>query len=170
MRPGEHNTNRVPSEKIPRANGYARYVRFSEWLNRQRLQRTMTLQGTEYFKEANARQAIELTVSQINSGAAGERDGAKFGAIITLYRRKFLPSESGLLDLKKTLRKVFPANGALVDAFTVAREDEFEEIDLILRAAATLKTSNYCVNVWLCRTRRTLNSRLANITPAQSLH
>jgi hypothetical protein len=32
---------------------------------------------------------------------------------------------------------VFPADGALVDAFTVAREDEIDEINLMLKAAAT---------------------------------
>ncbi len=72
--------------KVRKAKGYAWEVRFSEWLNGKRYQRTMTLQGTE----ANA----------------------KFGAIMTLYRRKFLPSESRLLELKKKLHEVFPADGA----------------------------------------------------------
>ena len=62
----------------------------------------MTFQGTPYPKEADVRKAIELTLSQINSGAAGEKADAKFGAIITLYRRKFRPSESRLLDLRKS--------------------------------------------------------------------
>jgi len=61
----------------------------------------MRFQGTEYPKEADVRKAIELTVSQINSGTAGEKADARFGAIITLYRRKFLPSERRLLELKK---------------------------------------------------------------------
>jgi hypothetical protein len=74
-----------------------------------------------------------LTANQIHSGPIN----AKFGAIITLYRRKFLPSESRLLELKKKLHKVFPADSALVDAFTVAREDEIDEIDLMLKAPAT---------------------------------
>ena len=77
-----------------------------------------------------------MTVSQINSGTTGEKADAKFGAIITLYRRKFLPSESRLLAFKKKLHKVFPADGPLVDAFTVAREDELDEISLMLKAAA----------------------------------
>ncbi len=50
-----------------KAKGYAWEVRFSEWLNGKRYQRSMTLQGTEYPKEADVRKAIELTVSQINS-------------------------------------------------------------------------------------------------------
>ncbi len=120
-----------------KAKGYAWEVRFSEWLNGKRFQRTMTFQGTEYPKEADVRKAIELTVSQINSGTAGEKADARFSAIITLYRRKFLPSESRLFELKKKLHKVFPADGALVDAFTVAREDEIDEINLLLKAAAT---------------------------------
>ncbi len=123
--------------KVRKAKGYAWEVRFSEWLNGKRFQRTMTFQGTEYPKEADVRKAIELTVSQINSGTAGEKADARFGAIITLYRRKFLPSESRLLDLKKKLHKVFPTQGVLVDAFTVAREDEIDEINLMLKAAAT---------------------------------
>ena len=97
-------------------------VRFSEWLNGKRFQRTMTFQGTEYPKEADVRKAIELTVSHINSGTAGEKADAQFSAIITLYRRKFLPSESRLLELKKKLHKVFPADGAMVDAFISAFE------------------------------------------------
>lgn len=102
----------------------------------------MTFQGNEYPKEADVRKAIELTISQINSGTAGEKADAKFGAIITLYRRKFLPSERRLLELKKKLHKVFPADGALVDAFTVAREDEFDEISLMLKALATPENIN----------------------------
>ena len=90
--------------KVRKAKGYAWEVRFSEWLNGKRFQRTMTFQGTEYPKETDVRKAIELTVSQINSGTAGEKADAKFGAIITLYRRKFLPSESRLLQLKKKSR------------------------------------------------------------------
>ena len=125
-----------------KAKGYVWEVRFSEWLNGKRFQRTMRFQGTEYPKEADVRKAIELTVSQINSGTAGEKADAKFGAIITLYRRKFLPSGRRLLELKKRLHKVFPAGGALIDAFTVAREDELDEIDLMLKAPATPENIN----------------------------
>ncbi len=123
--------------KLRKAKGYVWEVRFSEWLNGQRFQRTMRFQGTEYPKEADVRKVFELTVSQINSGTAGEKADARFGAIITLYRRRFLPSESRLLELKKKLHRVFPADGALVDAFTVAREDELDEISLMLKAPAT---------------------------------
>ena len=73
------------------------------------------------MKEADVRKAIALTVSQINSGTAGEKANAKFGAVITLYRRKLLPSERRLVELEKKLHKVFPADGALVEAFA-ARE------------------------------------------------
>jgi hypothetical protein len=103
----------------------------------------MTFQGTECPKETDVRKAIELTVSQINSGTAGENVDAKFGAIIKLYRHKFLPGESRLLlDVKKKLHKVFPADRALVDAFTVAREDELGEINLMLKAPATPENIN----------------------------
>jgi hypothetical protein len=127
---------------VRKAKGYTWEVRFSEWLNGRRLQRTMTFQGTQYPKEADVRKAIELTVAQINSGTAGEKVYARFSAIITLYRRKFLPSESRLLELKKKLYKVFPADGALVDAFTVAREDEIDEINFMLKAEATPENIN----------------------------
>jgi hypothetical protein len=80
---------------VGKAKGYAWEARFSEWLDGKRFQRTMNLQGTEA--------------------------DAKFGAIITLYRRKFLLSESGLLELKKKLHKVFPTDGALVDALNPDR-------------------------------------------------
>lgn len=107
-----------------KAKGYAWEVRFSEWLNGKRFQRAMTFQGTEYPKEADVRKAIELIVSQMNSGTAGEKADARFGAIITLYRRKFLPSESRLLELKKKLHKVFPADSALIDALRWLRVPE----------------------------------------------
>lgn len=110
--------------KVRKAKGYAWEVRFSEWLNGKRFQRAMTFQGTEYPKEADVRKAIELTVSQMNSGTAGEKADARFGAIITLYRRKFLPSESRLLELKKKLHKVFPADSALIDALRWLRVPE----------------------------------------------
>jgi len=128
--------------KVCKAKGYAWEVCFSDWLDGKRFQRTMTFQGTEYPKEADVRKAIELTVSQINAGTAGEKADARFGAIITLYRSKFLPSESCLLELKKKLHKVFPADGALSDAFTVAREDELDEINLVLKAPATPENIN----------------------------
>ena len=102
----------------------------------------MRFQGAEYPKEADVRKAIELTVSQINSGTAGEKADAKFGTIITFYRRKFLPSESRLREPKKKLHKVFPTDGALADAFTVAREDELDEINLMLKAPATPENIN----------------------------
>ncbi len=73
----------------------------------------MRFQGTKYPKEADVRKAIELTVSQINSWTAGEKADAKFGAIITLYRRKFLPGERRLIEIKKKLHKVFTADGTL---------------------------------------------------------
>jgi hypothetical protein len=80
---------------VCKAKGYAWEARFSEWLTGKRYQRTMTFQGTEA--------------------------DAKFGGIITHYRRKFLPSESRLPELKKKLHKVFPADGALVDALNPDR-------------------------------------------------
>jgi len=78
-------------------------------VNGKRHQRTLTFHSAKYPKEADVRKAIELTVSQINSGTAGEKADAKFGAIIMLYRQRFLPSERDLLDLKHMLSQAAPA-------------------------------------------------------------
>lgn len=95
-------------------------VRFSEWVAGKRRQRTLTFHGAKYPKEADVRKAIELPVSQINSGTAGEKADAKLGAIIALYRKRFLPSERDLLALKHKLRRLLPNYVALIDVFTVA--------------------------------------------------
>lgn len=78
-----------------------------------------------------------MTVSQINSGTAGEKADAKFGAIITLYRKRFLPNERDLHELKRKLFRLFPAHAALIDAFTVARQDEIDELNGLLKTART---------------------------------
>ena len=74
----------------------------------------MTVQGTEYPKEADVRKAIEWTVSQINFGTTGENANAKFGLTITLYRRKILLRERYLVELKKELYKVTHSYDPLV--------------------------------------------------------
>jgi hypothetical protein len=38
------------------------------------------------------REALELTVSQVNSGTAGEKADAKFGTITALYRTDHMPT------------------------------------------------------------------------------
>jgi hypothetical protein len=62
--------------KVDKAKGYAWEVRSSKWRNGKRFQRMLTFQGNDYPKEADVRKAIELTVSQINSGTVGERASA----------------------------------------------------------------------------------------------
>jgi integrase len=57
-----------------------------------RHQRTEIYDPAKYKTEKDVRKAIELTVSQINSGTAGVRTDAKFGAITTLYRTEHLPT------------------------------------------------------------------------------
>jgi hypothetical protein len=44
--------------KVRKAKGYAWEVRFSEWLNGKRYQRSMTFQSTEYPKEAEGGNSI----------------------------------------------------------------------------------------------------------------
>jgi hypothetical protein len=76
---------------VKQAKGYAWEVRLSEKVNGQRKQRCLTFDGTEYTSEKSVRQAIELTVAQINVGTGGEKADAVFGAITALYRTDHLP-------------------------------------------------------------------------------
>jgi hypothetical protein len=54
--------------KLRKAKGYAWEVRFSEWLNGKRYQRSMTFQGAEYPKEADFRKAIEKRLPAMVTG------------------------------------------------------------------------------------------------------
>jgi integrase len=78
--------------KVQRATGYAWEVRFSEWKGGKRHQRTLTLDGSDYPTEKDARRAIELTVSQVNAGTGAAKADAKFMDICTLYRKEHLPT------------------------------------------------------------------------------
>jgi integrase len=78
--------------RVKRAKGYAWEVRYSEMKDGKRHQRTEVYDGGEYRTEKDVRKAIELTVSQINSGTAGERANARFSAITALYRKEHLPT------------------------------------------------------------------------------
>jgi integrase len=78
--------------KLKRANGYVWQVRFSEWKDGKRFQRTQIYDGAQYHTEKSVRKAIELTVSQVNSGTAGEKSDAKFSSVTALYRSKHLPT------------------------------------------------------------------------------
>jgi integrase len=76
--------------KVPRASGFAWEVRFSEWKDGKRHQRTQIFDGVRFPKEQDVRKAIELTVSQVNAGTAGEKSDAKFDAVTQLYRKDHL--------------------------------------------------------------------------------
>jgi integrase len=78
-------------KRVTRANGFAWEVRFSETVNGKRRQPCETFDGDQYPTEASVRIAIELTVSQINAGTAGERADATFGTITAIYRKEHLP-------------------------------------------------------------------------------
>jgi integrase len=67
-------------------------VRFSGKKDGKRFQRTEMYDCALYRTEKDVRKAIELTVSQVNSGTAGERADATFGTIINLYRAEHLPT------------------------------------------------------------------------------
>jgi len=78
--------------KVKRAKGYVWEVRYSEMKEGRRHQRTEIYDQVMYKTESEVRKAIELTVSQINSGTAGVRADATFGAITSLYRTEHLPT------------------------------------------------------------------------------
>ena len=77
--------------RIPRANGYAWRVRFSEWSGGKRTQKSLTFSGLEYPNESDVRKAIELAVSQQNRDTEKAKVEAVFGDIIGLYRTEHLP-------------------------------------------------------------------------------
>ncbi|MDE3201736.1 MAG: hypothetical protein KGN79_12540, partial [Acidobacteriota bacterium] len=76
--------------KVPRATGFAWEVRFSEWQNGKRHQRTLTFDAVVYRTEKDVRKALEQTVSQVNAGAGARRADAKFMDVCTLYRQEHL--------------------------------------------------------------------------------
>ncbi|MGA3129703.1 MAG: tyrosine-type recombinase/integrase [Terracidiphilus sp.] len=78
--------------KVPRTTGFVWEVRFSEWSGGKRHQRTLIFDPAEYPHEKDVRRALELTVSQVNSGNGAEKADAKFMAICNLYRQEHLPS------------------------------------------------------------------------------
>jgi integrase len=88
--------------RVERAKGFAWEVRFSEMNEGKRHQRTQIFDGAQYKTEKDVRKAIELTVSQINSGTAGERADAKFAAITALYRTEHLPTLQHSSQLSST--------------------------------------------------------------------
>ena len=67
-------------KRVRRAHGYAWEVRFNDWKDGKRYQRTLTFDGAQYRTEKDVRKAIELNVSQINSGTVGAMADAKFNA------------------------------------------------------------------------------------------
>jgi len=77
--------------RIPRANGYAWRVRFSEWNGGKRTQKSLTFSGLEYANESDVQKAIELAVSQQNRDTERAKIDAHFGEIVELYRTEHLP-------------------------------------------------------------------------------
>lgn len=78
--------------KVRRAQGFVWKVRFSEYKEGKRWQRTLTFDGSQYRNEKAVRAALELTVAQVNAGTAGEKADAKFSAVTSVYRTKHLPT------------------------------------------------------------------------------
>ena len=67
-------------------------VRFSGRKGGKWYQRTEIYDPAQYRTEKDVRKAIELTISQVNAGTAGEKADAKFGAVTHLYRAEHLPT------------------------------------------------------------------------------
>jgi integrase len=128
--------------KVARAKGHAWEVRFSEWRNGKRYQRTLTFDPAEYPTEKDVRTALEQTVSQFNAGSGAAKADAKFMDVCTLYRREHLPT------LEHSTRE---HNAYLMDDYIEAhfghmpiREVKPLEIDRWLKSlklAATTKAS-----------------------------
>jgi integrase len=78
--------------KVERAKGFAWEVRFSEWKNGKRHQRTLTFDPAEYPTEKDVRKGLELTVSQVNAEAGAVKADSKFMDICALYRQEHLPT------------------------------------------------------------------------------
>ena len=78
-------------KRVRRAHGYAWEVGFSDWKGGKRYQRTLTFDGAQYRTEKDVRKAIELNVSQINSGKVGAMADAKFNAVPAFYRTEPAP-------------------------------------------------------------------------------
>jgi integrase len=78
--------------KLERLGGFVWKVRFSEWIDGKRHQKSLTFSGSKYPSEMDVRKAIELTVVQMNSGSERARVEGLFGAVIDLYRKDHLPN------------------------------------------------------------------------------
>ncbi len=77
--------------KLERLGGFVWKVRFSEWVDGKRHQKSLTFDGAEYPTERDVRKAIEPTVVQVNSGADRAKVEGIFGSVIDLYRKEHLP-------------------------------------------------------------------------------
>jgi integrase len=77
--------------KVPRANGFAWEVRFSETVNGNRKRKTLCFPSDEYPTESSVRKAIQTQVTLANTENERHKVAAKFGAITDLYRAEHLP-------------------------------------------------------------------------------
>lgn len=78
--------------KVPRTNGFAWEVRFSQSVNGKRSRKTLCFAPDEYPSEASVRKAIQSQVALVNTNADHAKVAAKLGTLTELYRAKHLPS------------------------------------------------------------------------------
>jgi hypothetical protein len=72
--------------KIPRANGFAWEVRFSETINGKQRQKSLYFQSDEYPTETSVRKALQLQVALANSDNDRHKIDVNFSTIAALYR------------------------------------------------------------------------------------
>jgi len=78
-------------QRVSRKHGFVWKVRFSDWKDGKRHQKTLTFSGAKFPTEADVRREIELEVQMQNRDTQRAKIGATFGAITRLYRDKHLP-------------------------------------------------------------------------------
>lgn len=78
--------------KIPRANGFAWEVRFSDTVNGKQHQKSLYFQSDEYPTKTSVRKSIQQQVALANSDNDRHKIGVTFGTIAALYRSEHLPT------------------------------------------------------------------------------
>ncbi len=132
--------------KEPRASGgFVWKVRFSEFKQGKRHQKTLTFDGVKYPTERDVRAALEPTVSRVNAGTDRSRVESLFGALIDLYREKHLPGlehstrQTNTYLLNSYIEPQWWKTGIL-DVKPLAVMEWFKELDLAPTTKASIRS------------------------------
>jgi hypothetical protein len=90
QRKARYQQGSISKEK--RAHGFVWKARYSEYKDGKRWPRTQIFDAAEYPDEEAVRKAIQLTVAQINEGAAGVKTDTKLGTLTEPYHKEHLPT------------------------------------------------------------------------------